>query len=107
VDDAGFNFWPGGFWYQINSNYVTSANAWKLRELALSYNLPQRWMTASRIVQHATFTLSGRNLLMFRPKTNRWTDPEFSEDTGNDVGRTGEGQGPPTRIVSATLAVQF
>lgn len=107
VDDANFNFWPGGFWYQINSNYVTSANAWKLRELALSYDLPQHWLTATHVVQHATFTLSGRNLLMFRPKTNRWTDPEFSEDTGNDVGRTGEGQGPPTRIMSATLAVQF
>ena len=107
VDDANFNFWPGSFWYQVNSNYVTSAAAWKIREVALTYNLPQRWMNATHVVQHATFTLSARNLFMFRPKTNRSIDPEFSEDTGNDVGRTGEGQGPPTRIVGATLALQF
>ncbi len=107
VDDANFNFWPSGYWYQINSNYITSADVWKIRTVALSYNFPQRWMTASKVVQHATFTLSGRNLFMFRPKTNRSVDPEFSEDTGNDVGRTGEGQGPPTRILSANLAIQF
>jgi hypothetical protein len=44
---------------------------------------------------------------MIRPATNKWTDPEFNEGTGNDVGRTGEAQTPPTRIFSATLALQF
>jgi hypothetical protein len=53
------------------------------------------------------FTLSGRNLLMIRPKSNLWTDPEFSEGTGNDVGRTSESQSPPTRIFSGTLSVTF
>ena len=44
---------------------------------------------------------------MLRPKTNVWTDPEFSEDTGNGVGRTSESQAPPTRIFSATLSITF
>ncbi|MEJ7677857.1 MAG: hypothetical protein WKG06_08315 [Segetibacter sp.] len=44
---------------------------------------------------------------MLRPSTNKWTDPEFNEGTGNDVGRTGLGQAPPSRIFSATLSVTF
>ncbi|HMH20431.1 MAG TPA: SusC/RagA family TonB-linked outer membrane protein [Puia sp.] len=106
VDDANFNFWPS-LYNSVTANYVISAAAWKLREVAVSYDFPRAWYAPTRIIQHATLTVSGRNLLMFRPKQNVWTDPEYSEDTGNDVGRTGEGQTPPTRIFSATLAIQF
>jgi TonB-linked SusC/RagA family outer membrane protein len=106
VDDANFNFWPS-LYNSVTANYVISAAAWKLREVAVSYDFPRAWYAPTRIIQHATLTISGRNLLMIRPKQNVWTDPEYSEDTGNDVGRTGEGQTPPTRIFSATLAIQF
>jgi TonB-linked SusC/RagA family outer membrane protein len=106
VSDASFNFWPS-LYNSVNANYVTSAAAWKLREVAVSYDFPRKWIAPTRIVQHATLTVSGRNLLMIRPKSNIWTDPEYSEDTSNAVGRTGEGQTPPTRIVSASLAIQF
>ncbi len=106
VDDANFNFWPS-LYNSVTANYVISAAAWKLREVAISYDFPRSWYAPTRVVQHATLTVSGRNLLMIRPKTNVWTDPEYSEDTSNAVGRTGEGQTPPTRIFSATLAIQF
>jgi outer membrane receptor protein involved in Fe transport len=106
VDDANFNFWPG-LYRSVGANYVTSASAWKLRELALAYDLPRKWYSATKVIQKATFSISGRNLFMLRPKTNEWTDPEFSEDAGNDVGRNGTGQAPPTRIFSATLSVSF
>ncbi|MBS1662201.1 MAG: SusC/RagA family TonB-linked outer membrane protein [Bacteroidetes bacterium] len=106
VNDASFNFWPS-LYNSVNANYVTSAAAWKLREVAVSYDFPRKWIAPTRVVQHATLTVSGRNLLMIRPKSNIWTDPEYSEDTSNAVGRTGEGQTPPTRIVSATLSIQF
>jgi hypothetical protein len=106
VSDASFNFWPS-LYNSVNANYVTSAAAWKLREVAVSYDFPRKWIAPTRIVQHATLTVSGRNLLMIRPKSNIWTDPEYSEDTSNAVGRTGEGQTPPTRIISASLAIQF
>jgi hypothetical protein len=91
----------------VGANYVVSAAAWKLREVAISYDLAKNLYSYTKIIQKATITVSGRNLLMIRPKTNKWTDPEFSEDTGNDVGRTSEGQLPPTRILSATLTLQF
>lgn len=106
VDDANFNFWPSVY-NSVGANYVTSGDVWKIREIALSWALPHRWMAPTKVLQSATLTVSGRNLFMFRPKTNLWTDPEFSEDSGNDVGRTGEGQGPPTRIFSGTLSITF
>lgn len=106
VDDANFNFWPG-LYRSVGTNYITSAAAWKLREVAIAYQIPKRVFAATKIIQAATFTISGRNLLMIRPKSNLWTDPEFSDGTGNDAGRTTENQAPPTRIFSATLSVTF
>ncbi len=106
IDDASFNFYPP-LYRIVGANYVISAAAWKLREVAISYNFPKAWLAHTKIIQATTFTLSGRNLIMLRPSTNKWTDPEFNEDTGNDIGRTSESQAPPTRIFSATLAITF
>ncbi len=103
VDDANFNFWPG-LYRSVGSNYVIDAAVWKVRELSLGYQLPRNLIPH---VNNATITLSARNLLMFRPKTNVWTDPEFSEDTSNAVGRTSTAQIPPSRIYGATLSVTF
>jgi hypothetical protein len=86
---------------------VISAAAWKLREVAITYDFPQNWLTSTKYIKQVSLTASGRNLIMLRPSTNKWTDPEFNEDTGNDIGRTSENQAPPTRIFSATLSVTF
>src|SRR5665213_239699 len=106
TDDAGYNFW-GGSYLNVGSNYITSGAVWKLREVVLRYDFPKKWISGLKIIQDASFSLSGRNLLMLRPKTNLWTDPEFNEDTSNAVGRNSVNQGPPTRIFGATLAVRF
>jgi len=104
VQDGNFNFWPT-LYQSIDANYVTSAAAWKLREVALSYSLPKQIINDIKFVKAITLTVSGRNLLMFVPSTNKFTDPEFSNDTGNGVGTTSLGQLPPTRIFSTTLSV--
>jgi hypothetical protein len=44
---------------------------------------------------------------LLRPKTNDWTDPEFSETNGNAVGRTSVGQTPPTRDYGFNVSVTF
>jgi TonB-linked SusC/RagA family outer membrane protein len=106
VNDANFNLFPGLF-NNVASPWVGSAAAWKLREVALSYNIPVRVLGGQKLVKSAVITASGRNLLMFRPKTNQWTDPEFSEDTSNAVGYNSINQAPPTRIYGGTLAVTF
>jgi TonB-linked SusC/RagA family outer membrane protein len=106
TNDANFNFWPGVY-QRVGANYVISGAAWKLREVALTYTFPTEWFSRTRIVKSASFTVSGRNLIMIRPKTNLWTDPEFSDGNDNAVGRTTLSQAPPTRIFGATLSVNF
>lgn len=106
TDDAGYNFF-GGSYLNIGSNYITSGDVWKLREVALRYDFSHTWYAKAKVFDDISFTLSGRNLLMLRPKTNIWTDPEFNDDTSNAVGRNTVGQIPPTRIISATLSLRF
>jgi outer membrane receptor protein involved in Fe transport len=104
VEDGNFNFWPT-LYQSVGANYVVSAAAWKLREASISYSLPKKWLNEIRYIKGATIGISGRNLLMFVPSTNKFTDPEFANDTGNGVGTSGLGQLPPTRIISGTLSV--
>ncbi|MBS1599493.1 MAG: SusC/RagA family TonB-linked outer membrane protein [Bacteroidetes bacterium] len=106
TDDAGYNFW-GGLYLNVGSNYITSGNFWKLRELALRFDLPSKWYAGAKVFQDISLTIAGRNLLMLRPKTNIWTDPEFNDNTSNAVGTNSVNQIPPTRIFSFTLSVRF
>jgi TonB-linked SusC/RagA family outer membrane protein len=107
VNDANFNLWPGLF-NNVASPWVQSAAFWKVREIAVAYQIPvQNFFGGQKLIKAATLTLSTRNLLMFRPKTNKWTDPEFSEDTSNAVGYNSANQAPPTRIWGANLNVTF
>jgi hypothetical protein len=97
-------FWWANYYNQVGMPYVTSADFWKLREVALTYALPMKWFGKQDFLKKLDFSLVGRNLFMWRPKTNNMTDPEFSTNaTGNAVGYTTEFQTPPTRILSATI----
>ena len=106
VNDANFNLFPGLF-NNVASPWVQSAAAWKLREVAINYNIPVKVLGNQKVIKAATLTISGRNLLMLRPKTNQWSDPEFSEDTSNAVGENSINQAPPTRIIGGTVRVTF
>ena len=70
--------------FAYTENYVYDAGYVKLRELRLSYNLPDRW--ASRIMgaRAATVALTGRNLYMWKNVPN--IDPEFAYSSRNDQG---------------------
>jgi hypothetical protein len=106
TQDGNYNFFPTT-WLGVDANYVISAAAWKLREASLNYNFPKAWLRDVKFIKNVNVAVSGRNLLMFRPSTNKFTDPEFNDDTSNAVGRTTLNQAPPTRIISGTLAVTF
>ena len=86
---------------------MNSADFWKLREVALSYSIPSALLAKTGFVKSLTITLTGRNLLMIRPKTNVYTDPEFSVDGSNAAGTTNEFQTPPTRILGFRVAAGF
>ncbi len=99
-------FWWANFYNQVGMPYVTSADFWKLRELVLSYDFPKSMLGSQKVFKALTLAVTGRNLFMWRPKTNIWTDPEFSTNAnGNAVGYTTEYQTPPTRIISGSLIV--
>ncbi|MGI4022217.1 MAG: SusC/RagA family TonB-linked outer membrane protein [Janthinobacterium lividum] len=98
-------FFDAGDYYNSQSSYVTSGAFWKLREANLNFDLTS-FVKKSRFIKRASFALVGRNLLMLRPKSNTWTDPEFSGTSGNAVGYSNS-QLPPTRILGANLNVTF
>jgi TonB-linked SusC/RagA family outer membrane protein len=105
---GGYSFWSQAVNTSANSNYLADGSFWKLREVALSYNLPMRWFNFSRgAVKGASLTITGRNLITLLPKTNEWTDPEFSNTTGNAQGVSDRNNLPPTRIYGANLTVNF
>ena len=105
---GGYNFWSQAVNTAANSNYIVSADFWKIREVSLSYNIPAKVFGFTKnAIKGATFTVSGRNLFMFLPKTNEWTDPEFSNTTGNAQGVSGLDNTPPTRIFGASLNIQL
>ena len=105
--DANWRFWANT-WNQAGSNYVNSADFWKIREIAITYDFPRSLTDKTKVIQQASISLSGRNLFMFRAKDNVWTDPEFSAaGTANAIGSNDINQTPPTRIYGVTLNVIF
>jgi TonB-linked SusC/RagA family outer membrane protein len=104
-----------GFWTDntanrdVTSNYVTSGDFWKLREVSLAYDLPASILNKTKVVKGVRLSVQARNLLMWMAKDNYYTDPEYS-DAGNDsngIGLTGLNQAPPSRYYGATINVKF
>jgi TonB-linked SusC/RagA family outer membrane protein len=102
------SFWATSlFANNIQSLYYTSANFIKLREVSLSYNFPIELLGQQKTFKAASITFSGRNLLLFVPKSNQYTDPEFGNTTGNATGVNTTGQTPPTRVMGVTVNLTF
>ena len=106
VNDGNYNFWQN-LYNNIGTNYISSADFWKLREVALSYRVPAAILSKTKIVKAATITLTGRNLLMWRPQNNQWTDPEFATDNSNALGTTNINQSPPSRTYGVSVLLTF
>lgn len=109
TETYGRLFWNSDLNTSVISNYLADGSFWKLRELALNYEIPTRIFGSkvSSVIKGANIGISGRNLLMFVPKSNVWTDPEFSTSTGNAVGRSTAGNAPPTRIFGFNVSLRF
>lgn len=70
------NYWtafssPRSMEHLIDASYV------KLRELSLTYRLPVKWFTGTPFTA-ASVGFSGRNLFIWTPKENTYSDPEAS-----------------------------
>ena len=110
VTDAGRPFWVNSDYHNTQAGSVTSAAAWKLREVSVSYDIPvEKVFGSTKVVKAFQVGVVGRNLVMWRPKTNIWTDPEFNADGSNTnaVGYTTEYQTPPTRVMGFSVKLTF
>ncbi|RAJ11007.1 TonB-linked SusC/RagA family outer membrane protein [Chitinophaga skermanii] len=110
VRDGGTGYWAdgdGGYNMAIASNYVYSGAFWKLREMALTYNLPASFLGKTKVIKNASVSLQGRNLFLWVPKSNLYTDPEYSFTDGNAVGITTLGQTPPSRYFGGNISITF
>lgn len=105
---GGVDFWTNGPTNTgVASNYAYSAAFWKLREASLSYDLPQSFLSQVKFVKKARVSIQGRNLLLFAPKTNLYTDPEYSAYSAdnNAIGFASLGQTPPGRYFGFSLEI--
>lgn len=108
VTDGGAAFWTdGSFRRNVAENYIVSGDYWKLREVALSYDLPASFMSRFGFIQSATITAQGRNLLLFTPKSNIYTDPDYNFSDGNAVGIVTLSNTPPTRFYGGSISITF
>jgi TonB-linked SusC/RagA family outer membrane protein len=103
---GGYTFWSVAVNTNANSNYIASGAFWKLREVSLGYSLPAR-MFKNKSIKGINLSLTGRNLFIWLPKTNEWTDPEFANTTGNAQGVSGLDNTPPTRIFGFNITAQL
>jgi TonB-linked SusC/RagA family outer membrane protein len=106
VEDGGLGFWDNHF-DAISENYVTSAAFWKVREVSLSYKFPTSMLSKTKFIKAATLSLVGRNLLMWLPASNLYTDPEFNTSNTNVVGLNTIGITPPTRTYGLNVDITF
>lgn len=109
TQDGNYAFWTGAALNNgIATNYFASAAAWRLREVNISYTLPQRWFANIKAIKKLTVSAVGRNLLLFAPESNQWGDPEFNyTSTGNTFGLSSSFQSPASRLFGGSVSVQF
>ena len=102
---GGYDFFYGVY-NNIKENYVVDASTFKLREVVLSYDIPQKYLTKT-FIKGFTFGLVGRNILMLRSAANKITDPEFTNSSEQAGGFGTQKQLPPTSSYGFKLDLKF
>lgn len=107
---GGADFWTDGSRNTgVGENYTHSAGFWKIREISLRYDFPTSWLSATKFIKGASLSVQGRNLFIWTPKTNLYTDPEYSAlgADSNAIGFTSINLTPPARYVGGTISLTF
>lgn len=97
----------GNTMHAITENILTDASFVRLRELTLSYNLPND-LFGNKFLQSATLMLTGRNLFLF---TKSFVDPELNTSEGFAQSSNSAGiewsQIPQTRSYGVAVNLRF
>ncbi len=91
----------------VATNYLTSAASWRIREISITYEIPNKLLGRQTLIKKATVSAIGRNLFIWLPKSNEYTDPDFNFSTGNSSGVNSSSITPPTRIFGGTINLTF
>ncbi|HLA55302.1 MAG TPA: SusC/RagA family TonB-linked outer membrane protein [Flavobacterium sp.] len=105
TSDGSFAFWNNTY-NAIKENYVVDASTFKLREVALNYELPAKYLDRT-FIKGVSFGLVARNILMLRSAANKYSDPEFTTDTQQVTGFGTQDQLPPTASYGFKMDVKF
>lgn len=106
TQDGNLGFWVSSQYRAAGTSYVENAAAWKVRTISLSYDFTQL-LSHQKILRGATLTALCNNALMFRPKENDFTDPEFNFSNANGQGNNTYYQLPPSRTFSLIASFNF
>jgi TonB-linked SusC/RagA family outer membrane protein len=106
VREPEYALWVDNY-RNISENFVNKAWFIKLRDINLSYTVPQSILTKTKIFSGASIALYGRNLITIVDKMNYYTDPEYSFTTGNGLGINNTNQTPPVRQYGVNLNLTF
>ncbi|WP_055442887.1 SusC/RagA family TonB-linked outer membrane protein [Lacinutrix himadriensis] len=88
-------------------NFILDATAFKVREIALSYSLPEKLLSQTAITD-LTLGVNARNLFSkFADENQGYNDPESSNSSGNDVGIAALSQYPSTRFYGFSVNLSF
>ena len=107
VRDGGAGFWTSSAYNTgIATNYVFNGAYWKIREISFSYDVPAKLFAKSNSIKGITFSAQGRNLFLFTPKENIYTDPDYMLGN-NAIGISTLSQTPPTRFFGGSILMTF
>ena len=96
-----------GVYRDVSSNFIHSAASFRVREVSLGYRLPDQLMAGQKVFKEVTFTINARNLFLFVPSSNQYTDPDFNFTTGNANGVSTSQINPPTRTIGFNISATF
>ena len=99
------SYWTDNY-NDVKSNYVKDATAFKIRELALNYSIPEKFFNKTSISK-ISFGFIGKNIFTKLPKENKFSDPEFNNTNSNIIGVGGYFQSPPTKSFGFNLNIEF
>ena len=109
VSDAQ-DFFTGDSYRTVASNFITSAASWRFREFSITYDIPNSLISKQSLIQGISVGVNGRNLALWLPKSNVYSDPDFKDlDSfgGNIAGIANATVNPPVRTIGGSISVKF
>lgn len=106
-DYNSVNDYYASYYGNVGENYLTDGKAFKLREISLTYSLPQKWVSEIGL-RDLTIGAYARNPFeKFASDNQNFADPETSYFSGNAVGVAYPGQYPTTRAYGFSVNIKY